>query len=100
MVVAGDAAGSRGGRNSLWSQRAPGELLPTSVRIDSLDIRSHERLAFESWMESSSNAIGALQNAILDNGEFATALRQRSVQFSNVVAIRKALSGKLIVYLR
>ena len=72
----------------------------TIVRIDSLDLKSQERLALESWMESSPDAIDALQNTILENGEFAAALRGRSVQLNNVVAIREAMSGNLIVYLR
>ena len=35
-----------------------------------------------------------------ENGEFASALRARSVQLNNVVAIRQALNGNLVVYLR
>lgn len=72
----------------------------TIIRIDSLGIRSQERLRLEAWMRSSPGRIAALQNTVLENGEFAAALRARSVQLNNVVAIQRAMNGNLVVFLR
>lgn len=70
------------------------------LRIDSFEPTSDERLRLESWMQSSPDEIDALQNTVQENGEFAAALRARSVQLNNVVAIQQALNGNLVVYLR
>lgn len=72
----------------------------TILRIDSFDPTDDERLRLESWIQSSPDQIDALQNTVEENGEFAAALRARSVQLNNVVAIQRALSGNLVVYLR
>jgi hypothetical protein len=72
----------------------------TIIRIDSFEPTSDERLRLESWMEANPDQIDALQNSIEENSEFAAALRARSVQLNNVVAVQRALSGNLIVFLR
>lgn len=72
----------------------------TITRIDSFDPTDDERLRLESWMQSSPDEIDALQNTVVENGKFAAALRARSVQLNNVVAIQRALNGNLVVYLR
>lgn len=72
----------------------------TILRIDSFEPTSDERLRLESWMQSSPDQIDALQNTVEENGDFAAALRARSVQLNNVVAIQRALNGNLVVYLR
>lgn len=72
----------------------------TILRIDSFEPTSDERLRLETWIETNPDQIDALQNSIEENSEFAAALRARSVQLNNVVAIQRALSGNLIVYLR
>ncbi|MGV3548406.1 hypothetical protein [Rhizobium sp.] len=72
----------------------------TIVRIDSFEPTDDERLRLESWMQGSPDAIEALQNSVQENGELAAALRARSVQLNNVVAIQQALNGNLVVYLR
>lgn len=72
----------------------------TILRIDSFEPTSDERLRLEAWMQGNPDAIEALQNSILENREFAGALRARSVQLNNVVAVQRAMNGNLIVYLR
>jgi hypothetical protein len=72
----------------------------TIIRIDSLDIHSEERIRLESWIEGDPDRIDALQNTVMENGDFARALRARSVQLNNVVAVQQALNGNLVVYLR
>lgn len=72
----------------------------TILRIDSFEPTSDERLRLESWMQGNPDQIDALQNTVEENGEFAAALRARSVQLNNVVAIQRALNGNLVVYLR
>lgn len=72
----------------------------TIIRIDSFEPTSDERLRLESWIEANPDQIDALQNSIEENSEFAAALRARSVQLNNVVAVQRALSGNLIVFLR
>ena len=72
----------------------------TIIRIDSFEPTSDERLRLESWMDANPDEIDALQNSIEENSEFAAALRARSVQLNTVVAVQRALSGNLIVFLR
>jgi hypothetical protein len=72
----------------------------TIIRIDSFEPTSDERLRLESWIDANPDEIEALQNSIEENSEFAAALRGRSVQLNNVVAIQRAMSGNLIVFLR
>jgi hypothetical protein len=72
----------------------------TIIRIDSFEPTSDERLRLESWIDANPDEIDALQNSIEENSEFAAALRARSVQLNNVVAVQRALSGNLIVFLR
>lgn len=72
----------------------------TIIRIDSFEPTSDERLRLESWMEGNPDQIDALQNSIEENSELAAALRARSVQLNNVVAVQRAMSGNLIVFLR
>ena len=72
----------------------------TILRIDSLDRSSLERAQLESWIRSSRGEIDALQQSIAGNRALAAALRARSVQLRNVVAIWQALNGNLVVYLR
>ena len=72
----------------------------TIIRIDSFEPTDNERLRLEAWMQSSPDQIDALQNSVEENGEFAAALRARSLQLNNVVAIQRALNGNLVVYLR
>jgi hypothetical protein len=72
----------------------------TIIRIDSFEPTSDERLRLESWIDANPDQIDALQNSIEENGEFAAALRARSVQLNNVVAVQQAMSGNLIVFLR
>lgn len=72
----------------------------TIIRIDSFEPTSDERLRLESWIDANPDQIEALQNSIEENGELAAALRARSVQLNNVVAIQQAMNGNLIVYLR
>ena len=72
----------------------------TIIRIDSLDLYSEERLRLESWIDGNPDRIDALQGTIGENGEFAAALRSRSVQLNNVVAVQRALNGNLVIFLR
>lgn len=72
----------------------------TIIRIDSFEPTSDERLRLESWIEANPDQIDALQNSIEENSELAAALRARSVQLNNVVAVQRAMSGNLIVFLR
>ena len=72
----------------------------TIMRIDFFEPTSDERLRLESWIDANPDRIEALQNSIEENGELAAALRARSVQLNNVVAIQRAMNGNLIVYLR
>lgn len=72
----------------------------TIIRIDTLEMYSDERVRLESWMRAYPDRIAELQDTIRQNKEFAAALRARSVQLRNVVAIQRALNGNLIVYLR
>lgn len=72
----------------------------TIMRIDFFEPTSDERLRLESWIDANPDQIEALQNSIEENSELAAALRARSVQLNNVVAIQQAMNGNLIVYLR
>lgn len=72
----------------------------TIIRIDSFEPTSDERLRLESWIDANPDEIDALQNSIEENSEFAVALQGRSVQLNNVVAVQRAMSGNLIVFLR
>lgn len=72
----------------------------TILRIDSFEPTSDERLRLESWIEANPDQIEALQNSIEENSEFAAALRARSVQLNNVVAVQRAMSGNLVIFLR
>lgn len=72
----------------------------TIIRIDSFEPTSDERLRLESWIDANPARIDALQNSIEVNSKFAAALRARSVQLNNVVAVQRAMNGNLIVYLR
>lgn len=72
----------------------------TIIRIDSFEPTSDERLRLESWIDGNPDQIDALQNSIEENSELATALRARNVQLNNVVAVQRAMSGNLIVFLR
>ena len=72
----------------------------TIIRIDSFEPTSDERLRLESWIDGNPDQIESLQNSIEENSEFAAALRARSVQLNNVVAVQRELSGNLIVFLR
>ena len=72
----------------------------TIIRIDSFEPTSDERLRLESWIDAYPDQIDALQNSIEENSELAAALRARSVQLNNVVAVQRAMSGNLVVFLR
>lgn len=72
----------------------------TIIRIDSLPRYSDKRERLDNWMDAYPEMVDALQQAILENGEFADALRARSVQINNVGVIEEALNGNLVIYLR
>lgn len=72
----------------------------TIQRVEFLDEDSLERQSLESWMDGDNGEIAGLQGAIRSNPALSSALRARSVQINNVVAISRALNGNLVVYLR
>ena len=72
----------------------------TIIRIDSLDRYSDEWERLNAWIDANPARVEALQHAVLENRELASALRARSVQLNNVGAIEQALNGNLVVYLR
>lgn len=73
----------------------------TIKRIDQLGGRvSDERERLYAWVDAYPDLVEALQHAVIQNRAFAAALRARSVQLNNVVAIEQAFSGNLVIFLR
>jgi hypothetical protein len=73
----------------------------TVKRIDALGGRiSEERERIYAWVDAYPEIVEALQRAVIQNRAFAAALRARSVQLNNVVAIQQAFNGNLVIFLR
>lgn len=73
----------------------------TIKRIDQLGGRvSDERERLYAWVDAYPDRVEALQQAVIQNRALAAALRARSVQLNNVVAIEQAFSGNLVIFLR
>jgi hypothetical protein len=73
----------------------------TVKRIDQLGGRiSEERERIYAWVHAYPETVDTLQHAVMQNRALASALRSRSVQLRNVVAIQQAFNGNLIVFLR
>lgn len=73
----------------------------TIKRIDQLGGRvSDERERLYAWVDAYPDRVAALQRAVIQNRALAAALRARSVQLNNVVAIEQAFSGNLVIFLR
>jgi hypothetical protein len=73
----------------------------TVKRIDQLGGRiSEERERIYAWVDAYPEIVEALQRAVIQNRAFAAALRARSVQLNNVVAIQQAFNGNLVIFLR
>lgn len=73
----------------------------TIKRIDQLGGRiSEERERLYAWVDAYPDLVEALQHAVIRNRAFAAALRARSVQLNNVVAIQQAFNGNLVIFLR
>ncbi|UVC10197.1 hypothetical protein IHQ71_06210 [Rhizobium sp. TH2] len=73
----------------------------TVKRIDALGGRiSEERERIYAWVDAYPDLVQALQRAVIENRALASALRARSVQLRNVVAIQQAFNGNLVIFLR
>ena len=73
----------------------------TIKRIDQLGGRiSDERERLYAWVDAYPDRVAALQDTVIQNRALATALRARSVQLNNVVAIEQTFSGNLVIFLR